>query len=177
MASPSILIVKLGAGAIDMLPKGIKKDPEAVAETITNNMRKVIVDERPMNPKYYDRMSELLDALLEERRKGALDYKDYLERLLKQAADLGKGEGTGIVYPEWADNGARRALYDFFIPDLNLAIAVDRAVRHSKPDSWVGNGIKEKKVKRAVAKVLPEDFDTVRLDELFELVRARDEYR
>jgi type I restriction enzyme R subunit len=171
------LIVKLGAGAIEKLPKGIKKDPEAVAETITNNMRKVIIDERPMNPKYYDRMSELLDALLEERRKGALDYKDYLERLLKQAADLGKGEGTGTVYPDWANNGARRALYDFFIPELNLAIEVDRAVRHSKPDSWVGNGIKEKKVKTAVAKVLPEDFDTVRLDELFELVKARDEYR
>lgn len=171
------LIVKLGAGAIDKLPKGIKKDPEAVAETITNNMRKVIIDERPMNPKYYDRMSELLDALLEERRKGALDYKDYLERLLKQAADLGKGEGTGTVYPEWANNGARRALYDFFIPELNLAIEVDRAVRHSKPDSWVGNAIKEKKVKRAIVEVLPEDFDTVRLDELFELVKARDEYR
>jgi type I restriction enzyme R subunit len=41
------LIVKLGAGAIDKLPAGIKNDPEAVAETITNNMRKVIIDERP----------------------------------------------------------------------------------------------------------------------------------
>src|ERR1019366_6535810 len=37
------LIVKLGAGALDKLPNGIRKDPEAVAETITNNMRKVIV--------------------------------------------------------------------------------------------------------------------------------------
>ena len=32
-------------------------------------------------------------------------------------------------------------------------------------------------VKRAVAKVLPQDFETARLDELFELVKARDEYR
>ncbi|MBB0990776.1 HsdR family type I site-specific deoxyribonuclease, partial [Dietzia sp. SLG510A3-30A2] len=44
------LIVKLGAGAIDKLPAGIKKDPEAVAETITNNMRKVIIDEHALNP-------------------------------------------------------------------------------------------------------------------------------
>ena len=171
------LIVKLGPGALDKLPKGIKKDPEAVAETITNNMRKLIIDERPMNPKYYDRMSELLDALLEERRQGALDYKDYLERLLQQAADLGKGEGSGTVYPDWADNGARRALYDFFVPELDLAIEVDRAVRHSKPDSWIGNSIKEKKVKRAISTVLPENFNSSQLDELFELVRARDEYR
>lgn len=171
------LIVKLGFGAINQLPEGIKTDPEAVAETITNNMRKLIVDERPMNPKYYDRMSELLDALLDERRKGALDYKDYLDRLVKQAADLGKGEGSGTVYPDWADNGARRALYDFFLPELDTAIEVDRAVRHAKPDSWVGNVIKEKKVKRALAEVLPENFDTARLNELFELVKARDEYR
>ncbi len=170
------LIVKLGAGAIEKLPKGITQDPEAVAETITNNMRKLIIDERPMNPKYYDRMSELLDALLQERRQGALDYKAYLAKLLEQAAQLGKGEGTGTVYPEWANTGARRAIYDFVIPDLNLAIEIDRAVRHSKPDSWVGNAIKEKKVKRAVVKVLPEGFDTIRLDELFELVKVRDEY-
>lgn len=168
------LIVKLGAGAIDKLPKGIKKDPEAVAETITNNMRKLIIDERPMNPKYYDRMSELLDALLEERRKGALDYKDYLEKLLEQAAKLGKGE-SDTEYPEWANNGARRALFDFFTPELNLAIEIDGAVRHSKPDSWVGNAIKEKKVKQAIAAVLPEGFGP--LDELFELVKARNEYR
>ena len=46
------LIVKMGAKAIEKLPEGIKKDPEAVAETITNNIRKGIIDERPMNPKY-----------------------------------------------------------------------------------------------------------------------------
>ena len=168
------LIVKLGPTALDKLPAGIKKDPEAVAETITNNMRKVIIDERPLNPKYYDRMSELLDALLEERRKGALEYKDFLAKLLEQAAKLGKGE-SDTAYPEWADNGARRALYDFFYPDLNLAVEIDRAVRHSKPDSWVGNKLKEKKVRQAIRAALPGDFDKV--DDLFDLVKARDEYR
>ena len=166
--------MKLGAGAIDKLPEGIKSDPEAVAETITNNIRKVIVDERPMNPKYYDRMSELLDAVLEERRKGALDYKAYLAALLEHAARVGKTE-SDTLYPAWADNGARRALYDFFDPPtLELADAIDQAVLTSKPDSWVGNSIKEKKVKRAVAAVLPDDFS--RLDELFDLLRVRDEY-
>jgi len=168
------LIVKLGPSALDKLPAGIKKDPEAVAETITNNMRKVIIDERPLNPKYYDRMSELLDALLEERRKGALEYKDFLAKLLEQAAKLGKGE-SDTAYPGWADNGARRALYDFFYPDLNLAVNIDRAVRHSKPDSWVGNKLKEKKVRQAIRAALPGNF--VNLDELFDLVKARDEYR
>ncbi len=118
------LIVKLGAAALEKLPEGIKKDREAVAETITNNMRKVIIDEHAMNPKYYDKMSQLLDAILEERKKGALRYKEYLARLLEQAAKLGKGESdTG--YPKWADNGARRALVDFFFPAAELAVEID----------------------------------------------------
>jgi type I restriction enzyme R subunit len=168
------LIVELGAGAIDKLPEGIKQDPEAVAETITNNMRKVIIDEHAMNPKYYDKMSELLDALLEERRRGALDYKHYLAKLLEHASKLGKGE-SDTEYPEWADNGARKALIDFFDPQIEIAVEIDTTIRHTKPDSWFGSPIKEKKVRRALAQALPADFD--RFDELFELVKARHEYR
>ena len=168
------LIVQLGAGAVEKLPAGIKKDPEAVAETITNNMRKVIIDEHAMNPKYYDKMSELLDAIIEQRRKGALDYQAYLARLLEEAAKLG-AEESDTKYPSWADNGARRALIDFGLPSEELAVEVDYAVMHSKPDHWLGNVMKEKRVKRAVRQALPAGYD--RLDELFDLVKARSEYR
>ncbi|RUP05929.1 MAG: type I restriction endonuclease subunit R [Mycobacterium sp.] len=168
------LIVQRGAGAIDLLPTGIKKDPEAVAETIVNNMRKLIIDEQATNPKYYDKMSELLDALIEQRRKEALDYKDYLAQLLEQATKLAKGE-SDTTYPEWADNGARRALIDFAFPDPAIAIQVDTAILTNKPHDWIGNPLKEKVVKRAIRKSLPSDFD--RLDELFELVKARHEYQ
>ena len=167
------LIVQLGVGAIDKLPEGIKKDPEAVAETITNNMRKVIIDERAMNPKYYDKMSELLDALIEQRRQGALDYQAYLAELLEAARKLGAKE-SDTQYPDWADTGAKKALVDFFHPEDTLAIEIDTIVRHTKPDSWIGNRIKERKVKNALKATLPDDFD--RLDELFELVKARHEY-
>ncbi len=168
------LIVKLGAGAIDKLPAGIKKDPEAVAETIVNNMRKVIIDERAMNPKYYDKMSELLDAIIEERRKQALDYQTYLAQLLDAAKQLGTGE-SDHEYPLWANNGAKRALVDFFFPDDDLAISIDTVVRYNKPDAWVGNPMKERKVKVAIRSALPDGFD--KLDDLFDLVKARDEYR
>jgi type I restriction enzyme R subunit len=169
------LIVKLGAGAIDKLPAGIKNNPEAVAETITNNMRKVIIDERAMNPKYYDRMSELLDAIIEERRQQAIDYQEYLAKLLDAAKQLGTKE-SDTKYPDWADNGAKRALVDFFFPDDHLAIEIDTIVRHTKPDAWVGNPIKERKVKNAIRANLGSDFDQAKLDELFELVKARHEY-
>ncbi len=168
------LIAELGAGAIDKLPKGIKDDPDTVGETIANNMRKVIVDERAMNPKYYDSMSRLLDALIAEKRRGAIDYKEYLERLIAQAQKLARKE-SDVVYPEWVDNGAKRALYDFGLPSEELVVGVDEAVRHTKPDHWIGNAIKEKKVRGALVNLLPDDY--ARLDELMALVKARDEYR
>jgi type I restriction enzyme R subunit len=168
------LIVQMGPGALEKLPAGIKKDPEAVAETIVNNMRKVIIDERALNPKYYDKMSELLDALIDQRRRGAIEYKEYLETLIAHAQKLGKGE-SDTTYPTWANNGARRALIDFGFPSEDLAVQVDHAIMNSKPDRWIGNSIKERKVKRAIRKLLPDDYK--RLDELFELVKARNEYR
>lgn len=167
------LIARLGAGAIDKLPQGIKKDPEAVAETIVNNMRKVIVDEHPTNPKYYEAMSALLDALLAERRRGALEYQAYLAKLLEQAEKLGKGE-TDTVYPDWADNRARRALIDFGWPDPATPVKIDEAILTHKHHDWVGDPLKEKVVKRAIAAVLSDGFD--RLDELFDLVKAQDGY-
>lgn len=46
---------------------------------------------------------------------------------------------------------------------------------YNKPDRWVGNPLKERRVRRAVRAALPADFD--RLDRLMNLIRARDEYR
>ena len=48
------LIVARGTDAINSLPEGIKKN-KAAAETIENNVRRLIIDETPTNPKYYER--------------------------------------------------------------------------------------------------------------------------
>ncbi|GAB2513225.1 type I restriction endonuclease subunit R [Paramicrobacterium agarici] len=168
------LIVKLGPAAIDKLPPGIKNSKTAVAETIVNNMRKVIIDEHALNPKFYDRMSELLDAILEERRKQALDYEAYLAKILDAAQQLGRGE-SDHPYPDWASNGGQRALVDFFWPDSDLALEIDYAVRNSKRHGWKDNALKRKQVLRAIARSLPDGDD--RVDAVFDLMRSRDEYR
>ncbi|MEI2826890.1 MAG: hypothetical protein V9F04_11130 [Dermatophilaceae bacterium] len=157
-------------------PTGIKKDPEAVAETITNNMRKVIIDERAMNPKYYDRMSELLDAIIEERRQGALDYQEYLAKLLDAAKKLGNEESD----TEYPDVGRQRCASARSSTSSSQTSRPGRRDRHRRPAHQArlmgrqpDEG--EDSSQRACAAALPEDFD--RLDELFELVKARDEYR
>ena len=74
------LIVERGESAVDSLPDGIRNNHEAIAATVENNLRRLIVDEMAVNPKYYTEMSKLLDALILQRKQDALDYKTYLTK-------------------------------------------------------------------------------------------------
>ena len=168
------LIVQRGQEALHALPGSIKGDKDAVAETIVNNVRKTIVDQHAMNPKYYDSMSSLLDALLEQRREAALDYAEYLQELLDLATKVGTQQ-SDTAYPAWVKDGAQRALYDFGWDDAALPIQVDATIRTAKHHNWVGDRLKERALAGEIRRVIGEDF--ARYDELFELVKARDEYR
>jgi len=167
------LIVKLGHGAIDKLPAGIRKSREAVAETIVNNMRKVIIDEHALNPKFYDRMSELLDAILEERRQQAIEYEEYLAKILEAAQQLGNKD-TGKSYPSWVNHAGQRALVDLFWPNTGIALEVDYAVRNAKLHGWKSNKLKEKKVRLAIARELEPGDE--RVSAILDLVKAHDDY-
>jgi type I restriction enzyme R subunit len=149
------LIVQRGVEAVKALPKGIQKSEKAVAETIENNVRKLIIDESPINPKYYERMSELLDALIKERRAGALAYADYLARVVELTKKVKAGAG-GAAYPQTMNTPARRALYDNLGQNHILALAVDTAVRGSRQDDWRGNNFKIKRVRNAIKTALQE---------------------
>jgi len=79
------LIVERGVDALKDLPEGIASNKGAMAETIENNLRRVIIDERPTNPMYYEKMSELLDTLILERQHQAQEYAQYLARITELA--------------------------------------------------------------------------------------------
>ena len=83
------LVVERGEAAIDTLPAGIRENRDAVAETIENNVRRIIIDEMAVNPKYYEKMSELLDALINQRKQEAIDYKVYLEKIIAMTTRCG----------------------------------------------------------------------------------------
>ena len=149
------LLVDRGEEAVEELPESIKGDREAVAETIENNVRRLIIDEMAVNPKYYERMSKLLDALIEKRRQDAIEYREYLERIVELARNSANGEG-GESYPGDINTPARRALYDNLGREQDLAIAIDRAVQDAKMADWRGNRFKEKKVRKAIEGVMEE---------------------
>ncbi|MDA3926950.1 MAG: restriction endonuclease subunit R, partial [Kiritimatiellae bacterium] len=169
------LIVEKGVSALDKLPKGIRKDEKLVAETIENNIRKVIIDEQPVNPKYYEEMSQLLDALIKERREGALEYKAYLEKIMELARKV-KNPGSGSTkYSSAVNTFAKRSLCDNLDGNESQALAVDRAVRMTKRAGFVGHRMKEKEIENAVREVLDEKYHT-QIDGIMDIVRNQSEY-
>lgn len=172
------LIVERGADAIDALPPGIKGNPESVAETIINNVRKTIIDEHALNPRYYDHMSNLLDALIERQKEEAADYAEYLQQLIELTAKVGTGQADA-TYPKWASTPARRALLDFFDPERKAEIDVERlhhVVQSAKEHGWINSHIKRRALARALRSELPDDFHAEHLDDLITLLGQHREY-
>jgi len=166
------LIVERGEDAIDALPKSIRSCKNATAETIENNVRKLIIDEHPINPKYYDDMSDLLQALIEQRRQEAISYQEYLAKIVALTRQV-KQPG-GAQYPAVINSKAKQALYDNLDRDEVLAVAVHNAVKENMQDGWLNNAIKVKKVKNAIKSTLNDETLT---DNILELVKHQHEYQ
>jgi type I restriction enzyme R subunit len=166
------LLVERGEDGLKDLPLGISNSKEAMAETIENNLRRVIIEEMPINPNYYERMSELLDTLIQERQNQAWEYEQYLASIIELAKQV-QNPTSGITYPKSLNTRARRALYDNLGKDEQLAIAVDAAIQRTKKDGWRGNKIKEREVRYAILDVLP---DETQANKILEIVKNQDEY-
>lgn len=151
-----------------------KKQQEAVSEKIENNVRKVIIEERQTNPKYFERMSKLLDELIKQRKEESLAYEEYLEKIKKLAEQI-SNPSSSTSYPDTLKSGATRALYDNLGQNESMAIAVDAVILTTKLDGWRDGGIKERKLKLAVLAVLPEE-DKTRIDEIMDIIKAQREY-
>ncbi len=166
------LIVERGENGLQGLPQGISNSKEAMAETIENNLRRVIIEELPINPNYYERMSELLDTLIQERQHQAQEYEQYLASIIELARQV-QNPTSGTVYPKLLNTRARRALYDNLGNDEQLAIALDAAIQRTKKDGWRGNRIKERELRYAIRAVLQDETLT---NNILEIVKHQDEY-
>jgi type I restriction enzyme R subunit len=167
------LIVERGAEAVNSMPAGIRNKPKSAAETIENNLRRLIIDESPINPKYYEKMSELLDALIVQRTENALKYEEYLQKIVELTRQAKNGPKTA-GYPASLDRPAKRALFDNLGRDEALALKVDAAVRASLQDDWRSNPMKTRRVRNAIAAALDGRDDLV--EKTLDLVKSQNDY-
>lgn len=149
------------------------KEQESAAEAIENNIRKKVVQKIVINPAYYSKMSEVLEQLILDRKRGVITYKQLLAHYLELAKNISTPE-ENERYPETiCKSGAMRALYDNCGEDEQLAIRLHKAVMTSKMDGFRNNPTKENRIKRALYQILKDD-DMV--ERLYKIVVEQEEY-
>jgi type I restriction enzyme R subunit len=163
--------------AIKNLPKSVAENKDAVAEVIENNVRRLIIEEKPTNPKYFERMSELLDEIIRKRRQEALDYAKYLQGITDLIRNL-KDPQTLTKYPASANSPAIRSLFDNLGGNENAALLVHKYILENKADEWRGSRIKERTISLAIKRALEECgvYNEKTVEMLLELARHQNEY-
>jgi type I restriction enzyme R subunit len=172
----------------------------AVAETIENNVRSKIVKEQLSDPTYYERMSTLLDEVIEMRRSKAIEYEDYLTRI----GDLARRVEMGGVSeaPAGLNTRGKLAVYNMLIKVLRppqqssvatnsvaehsaqydtgdksivkLALEIDETIKRIRPHRWKGAQAKEAIVYDALYNLLGKNDDHA--EKVFQVLLAQEEY-
>tara|TARA_A200000113_G_C8859641_1_gene352891 strand:- start:1205 stop:2347 length:1143 start_codon:yes stop_codon:yes gene_type:complete len=169
------LVVNNNGKSLEDLPEGLRNNEDAMAEAIENNVRKTIVDENPVNPKYFDSMATLLDEIIKQRREQAISYQEYLEQIKALANKVvNPSENTAQNYPTSVDTPAKQAIYDNLGNDEVLTTKIDTAVRYTKKADWLGDRFKEREIANAVREEAAGY--NINIVDVMELIKAQKEY-
>ena len=169
------LIIERGKDAVECLPKGIRKSEEAVAETIENNLRRLLVKKETLDPAYYQKMSAILDELIQDRKAAQLEYQKYLERIVELTKQIEKPESGDL--PPKINTPAKRALYNNLDQNEDLAASIHDKVMSTKKADFRGSEIKIREVKSAIYDVLRQFGinDIEEVERIYKILEAQKE--
>ncbi len=145
------------AAALESLPKGIKGNQGAVAETIANNVRRKIIKDQHLDPAFFELMSKLLDELIKQRKANAISYEEYLKQIAELAKDANKGHKGDT--PDNINTPGMRALFNNLDKDEKLVVLLDNVIKISSPSDWRGNPAKENVVKGNIYNTLIKNLE------------------
>ncbi|GAA6829823.1 hypothetical protein HpHNI20_14600 [Helicobacter pylori] len=152
------------------LSQAFKKE-SSMAESIANNTRKRIIEKEASDPKYYQKLSSLLNDLINQFREKKLTYLEYLQQIHNLAKQVVHKEDKS--YPKKINTNALKTLYDNLDENEALALEIDACIRDNKKDGWVGHNQKEKNLKIALRKIINDES---LLENIFNLAKHIDEY-
>lgn len=147
------------------------KNESSMAESIANNTRKRIIEKEASDPKYYEKLSSLLNDLINQFRKKKLTYLEYLQQIHNLAKQVIHKEDKN--YPKKINTNALKTLYDNLDQNEALALEIDACIRDNKKDGWVGHNQKEKNLKIALRKIINDEG---LLESIFNLAKHIEEY-
>lgn len=147
------------------------KKESSMAESIANNTRKRIIEKEASDPKYYEKLSSLLNDLINQFREKKLTYLEYLQQIHNLAKQVIHKEDKN--YPKKINTNVLKTLYDNLDQNKALALEIDACIRDNKKDGWVGHNQKEKNLKIALRKIINDEG---LLENIFNLAKHIDEY-
>ncbi|GAA9896879.1 HsdR family type I site-specific deoxyribonuclease [Helicobacter pylori] len=147
------------------------KKESSMAESIANNTKKRIIEKEASDPKYYEKLSSLLDDLISQFREKKLTYLEYLQQIRNLAKQVIHKEDKN--YPTKINTNALKTLYDNLDENEALALEIDACIRGNKRDGWVGSYQKEKNLKIALSKIINDEG---LLENIFNLAKHIDGY-
>jgi len=135
------------------------------------------------------RCRPLLDEIIADRKRKALDYEQYLLRIALLATKVEAGRTTILLFnsirrdaellynnlKSFVENRPASRVADSSSKDpaLDLAMHVDAQVRLVRPDGWRGVQAREQVIKAALYNVL-QDVDEV--ERIFTIIKRQREY-
>jgi type I restriction enzyme, R subunit len=113
----------------------------------------------------------LLNEIIAERKAKALEYEAYMKRMEVIARQVNTGQTDGT--PSTLDTDAKRKLYNNLEKNEALALKLDAAIRHVRPDGWRGVKAREQVIKAAMYGVLGSETEVERM---FLIVQQQHDY-
>jgi type I restriction enzyme R subunit len=148
-----------------------------MAEVIENNLRKVIIEESVANPRYYEKMSTLLDELIKRKKAETIEYEKYLKELAQLSTKV-KNPAQGNGYPATIDTTTKRNIYDNIGKNEALALSLDAKILTTKKDNWRDHPQRAKAVRNGIRDVLAQYgiTDENECQRIYDLVKKQREY-
>src|SRR5574344_283536 len=151
--------------ATQTLPDNIRKSKKSVALAIETNIASTIINNTPINPRYYNKMSELLKELIDMKKDQNLDYQEYIKHLVELVLKVKNPELSG-EYPSTIHNIRLRGLYDILEKDEEETLKVYSTLINSISNDFMESKMKQRELKLTIKTILSDESKS---DEIFDL--------
>ena len=165
-------MIEAGEDILDLLG-GKDKNVKSAAETVIRNISRHITVKKDLNPKYFEKISSILNELIRDMKQNSISNEELLKRLIDLTSKALHPEKDEAYPLSVRKREGLRAIYDFVEHDEELTLKIAKVVEEEGFDNWRGDSIKE----RRIQKVLYEIFDNVdKMRELFQIIKQNNEF-
>jgi len=161
-----------------------------------NNVRKTIIRDQLTDPRFYEKISKLLDDLIVDWRKQTLTYQEFLQQMEELVRNMANGKGH-IVVPDALEGNREAQIIFNNLPDIlaqasptwevqdgddgqksdliEITLKIDHAMREQAPANWKGDNARENQVLNALHPIMGKSREATLA--LFELIKQQEGYQ